>query len=732
MTPSSSRTAFTPTRRALLALALALALVTAIPALADSGFEFGVDQIDGDGWQARDIRVSVILTTDGPIRAEVLIKEASLPEPVGLVKGIQGRCDDLFIGTHTIRCAQASLTPGDRIASLPGFSGGFSYERDSGALSWDMTARPEPGGELRLSGAQRGTSWSIRVDTAALSAAVIAPLFTSGEDDAPELYGSLDVVLEARSAGDGFTAAYRGQAEGLGGSNTLGTSAADGVALTFEGHAHSAASGLDFDIVLDAPRGELYQEPVYVRLDDHPVELAARGQWSEAALIIENLGIEQPGVMSGNGAFELHPADASADQAIDNPQSEDTATGDPEDGNGNDDAEAETPPAWTVASGHLSLDPLILPGGYEVLMRPFLSNTDLGNMETSGSLRVDLGLKDDAPEAIDLVVENVFMDDRDGRLALYGLTANFAWARGRQQAAEAPVTIGWQGGFVYGIALDAARFEFAVEPGQWRLRQPTLIPFLGGGLALDALEIGDFTPGNARVAIDARLQPVSMLALTRALDWPPLSGNLSGVIPSMSYRDGALTFGGTLAAQMFDGEIRVSNFRLREPFNPGSRLEADIDIDGLDLKRVTEALSFGLITGKLDGYVKGLKMIDWSPVAFDARIFTPPGDKSRHRISQRAVDNIANLGGGGGAAALSKGFLRFFEDFSYSRIGLGCTLRYDTCEMSGIEPAGTGYYILRGSGLPQINVVGYSRRASWSTIVEQLKSIMESEGPVIE
>jgi hypothetical protein len=335
-------------------------------------------------------------------------------------------------------------------------------------------------------------------------------------------------------------------------------------------------------------------------------------------------------------------------------------------------------------------------------------------------------------DTLHLTLEDLFMDDRDGRLGLYGLAGSFDWQRGRTEAAETPATLGWRGGFVYGIPLDAAALEFAVEPGQWRLRRPALIPFLGGGLAIDTLEIGDFTPGNARVAIDARLQPVSMLDLTRALDWPPLSGTLSGVIPSMSYRDGALTFGGTLAAQMFDGEIRVSNFRLREPFNPGSRLEADVDIDNLNLQRVTEALSFGLITGRLDGYVHGLKMLDWSPVAFDARLFTPPDDRSRHRISQRAVDNIASLGGGGGAAALSKGFLRFFETFSYSRISLGCRLRYDTCEMSGIEPAGSGYYILRGKGLPQINVVGYARQASWSTIVEQLKSIMESEGPVVE
>ncbi len=117
---------------------------------------------------------------------------------------------------------------------------------------------------------------------------------------------------------------------------------------------------------------------------------------------------------------------------------------------------------------------------------------------------------------------------------------------------------------------------------------------------------------------------------------------------------------------------------------------------------------------------------------FDARLFTPPDDRSKHRISQRAVDNIANLGGGGGAAALSKGFLKFFEQFSYSGISLGCKMRNDTCEMSGLETVGNSYVILKGKGLPQINVVGYARRASWSTIVEQLKGIIESEGPVVE
>ena len=41
---------------------------------------------------------------------------------------------------------------------------------------------------------------------------------------------------------------------------------------------------------------------------------------------------------------------------------------------------------------------------------------------------------------------------------------------------------------------------------------------------------------------------------------------------------------------------------------------------------------------------------------------------------------------GGGAALVSTSFLRFFEEFSYASIGIGCTLDRDVCHMSGVEP----------------------------------------------
>ena len=152
----------------------------------------------------------------------------------------------------------------------------------------------------------------------------------------------------------------------------------------------------------------------------------------------------------------------------------------------------------------------------------------------------------------------------------------------------------------------------------------------------------------------------------------------------------------------------------------------------MDLETLTQTFDFGKITGKLDGEINQLRLSNWQPVVFDARFYTPNGDKSRRRISQKAVDNFSQIGGGAGGI-LSRGFLRFFEDFSYQRLGLSCKLTNDVCEMNGVSEAEQGYYIVKGGGLPpRINVVGYTRRVGWTDLIARLKSVSQSSGPVIQ
>jgi hypothetical protein len=232
------------------------------------------------------------------------------------------------------------------------------------------------------------------------------------------------------------------------------------------------------------------------------------------------------------------------------------------------------------------------------------------------------------------------------------------------------------------------------------------------------------------VRFDATIQPIDVALVSRAFGWPEFQGTLAGSIPGLQLRQGVVTLDGALEARVFDGRIAVRELRLREPLGKYPRLFANIGVENLDLELVTRTFEFGTITGRLSGYISDLETFDWMPEAFDAFLYTPPDDRSRHRISQRAVTNLSSIGGGSGggvAAALQGGFLRFFDDFRYDRLGLSCRLANDVCIMGGVLPAPGGYYIVKGAGLPRINVIGSQTRVAWTTLVRQLGAVMESE-----
>ena len=107
---------------------------------------------------------------------------------------------------------------------------------------------------------------------------------------------------------------------------------------------------------------------------------------------------------------------------------------------------------------------------------------------------------------------------------------------------------------------------------------------------------------------------------------------------------------------------------------------------------------------------------------FDADFRDSPGRYPK-KISQRAVENITALGGAGAAAAIQRSFLRFFDEFNYSDIGLSCKLRGDVCEMGGVSSTPQGYVIVKGSGIPAITVLGYNRIVGWNELLDRLKRV---------
>jgi hypothetical protein len=231
------------------------------------------------------------------------------------------------------------------------------------------------------------------------------------------------------------------------------------------------------------------------------------------------------------------------------------------------------------------------------------------------------------------------------------------------------------------------------------------------GLALEALDLG---------------------SLSQRLGWPDFEGTLGGTLPNALYERNRVSFEGGLAMQLFGGEVRIDDLALERPFGVAPSLAANVRFQDIDLAPLTGAFGFGEITGRLDGRIRDLRLVDWTPVAFDARLLTDRNWEGSRRISQRAVQDISDLGGSGLVAGLQARLLRTFDDFGYDRIGIGCVLKDNRCAMTGLKKRGDGYVIIDGRGLPRIEVVGFRRSVDWPTLVSRLKDATEGDTLRIE
>ncbi len=360
----------------------------------------------------------------------------------------------------------------------------------------------------------------------------------------------------------------------------------------------------------------------------------------------------------------------------------------------------------------------------------FLAPAGFADLVLSGRASARLVLAGGSAQAMALEMVGVNAVDPRQRFALAGLDGDLQWTTGESAIASA---LQLKGGSLYGIGLGPARLAFRSSGGELRLRQAARIAVLGGQASLDDLRWQAPIDGaRTRFQLGLTLDALDLGSLSQRLGWPPFTGTLGGRIPSARYEDNVLTLDGGLAMDLFGGSVALSSLVMERPFGVAPTLSADIAIEDIDMEPMTAAFGFGSITGRLDGRISALRMVDWSPVAFDARLMTDTAWKGRRRISARAVEDISKVGGAGLVAGLQTQVLKLFDDFGYARIGLACRLRDNVCAMDGVGSAGDGYTIVEGSGLPRIQVVGFRRQVDWPTLVDRLKAATEGQAPVIQ
>ncbi|MEO8366017.1 MAG: hypothetical protein ABI538_07405 [Pseudoxanthomonas sp.] len=362
----------------------------------------------------------------------------------------------------------------------------------------------------------------------------------------------------------------------------------------------------------------------------------------------------------------------------------------------------------------------------------WLGMAGLSELHLHGAINAHVRMQEGAMVLADADLREVSVVDAQQRFRFDGLNGRPVFS------AHTPVqsSLRWREGAIHGLAFGVAELPLASAEGVIGLREAVTVPMLGGGLRFETLNLRP-PAGERGLEFDFGLavEGLDVGQLAAAMDWPAFEGRLDGRIPKARYANDRLDFEGILATRMFDGTVQVSGLAMERPFGTAPTLSADIVMDDLNLESLTRVFGFGEITGALDGSIRNLRLVDWSAEGFDADVHTDPAWKGRRRISQRAVQDLSSVGGGGGGLgnSLQAQALKLFDDFGYRGIGISCKLAEQVCDMDGLGSAGNGFIIVQGSGLPRLTVVGYNRRVDWPTLVERLVAVTKGESkPVID
>ena len=691
-----------------IAASIAIALIGAAADAAAAGkVRIDVGRIEFAGLSIEDLAAEYAPTAAAAGKVALRAARVRGLAATGPLSGFAVDCPDLRVEGDEISCRRGRLK--GTLGSFGSQNTRFTARADAGGrLTIDLESLSVAGGRSRLRFSLADSRWQADANFDGLGvdrvAAIARPWFALPEGFT--VGGAATGTLRANGRTDDLAqAAIDITLAGLAFANAEGTLAGEGMAAALR--ASVAAQGADFEVTggrLDFTAGQAYSDPVFLDFGVHGAALDFAGRVAGGSRFeAREFRLEHRDVLTASGSATV-------------------------------DFEGET----LLTEAKIRVDNVALAGAVPAYVQPFLIDSTIKDLEGAGSASGEIEIAGGAATRANFTLTDIALDAPSGSLSVAGMRGRINWFSDQARSALAgsiddaafASAAAWDSARLWGIEFGAVELPFATTGRHFRLLEPKLLPIFDGGLAIGTLRVRHAGTPQMYVRFDAKIEPISVAPLARAFDWPEFQGTLSGSIPDLQFAKGVVTTGGNLEATVFDGRVTVRELELRDPLGKYPRLHASIDVDNLDLRLLTNTFSFGMITGRLSGRMEDLETFDWMPVSFDAAFATPPGDRSKHRISQRAVTNLSSIGGGSGggvAAALQGGLLRFFDDFGYDRLGLSCRLANDVCAMDGVAPAANGYYIVKGKGLPRIDVIGSQTRVAWTRLVRQLATIVESE-----
>lgn len=669
---------------ALILTSICLMSIT-LTAVAVTDITLTTEKLSSDDWTAEEIRLSMNPTEHGlSLKLNISrFEHKSLPEAF---TGIEFNCPLLQQEIDTYHCSKGGLLITDSPYGSQQVLAEISYtDAENFSVSVDGLTLAE--GVLNLSLVVNSGDWQLSLDAQQLTLESLTNFLNV--DFPPKdwaMMGSLSLKAELSGSNQGLQhIVMAADIAHLNYADQDGLQVSENGAGRFDLSANLKGGEWFGSISANLKSGQFYSDPIFLDLNPMPLHLKLNGQWSPAQDVVQ---IE-------HARIDLLPAFEAQGMAL------------------IDLSKLALKQAKLQIETH-QLDQL-----YTTVVQPIMIGTMVDELTVSGEVQAEVELSQGSLNRLHATLKGVDLDDKRGVFALVGVDGTLDWSK---HGGGVPSHIEIEKGHIYQIPYASISVDAQAEESGISLLKPIDIPLLGGHIHIAQFESHSLLSDSPVWETSAKVNSLSLQELASAFEWPSMSGELNGELPAMRYHEQTLKLDGAIQVDVFGGHIRVDQLKVKQPLGRVPEMYAAAELNGLDLEQITQTFSFGHIEGGLDGQVRALHLLNWEPVAFDALFHSPDKDNLPHRISQRAVDNLTSIGNGVGSG-LQSTFLGIFKEFRYNRIQLSAKLDGNLAELDGIEHPDGGYYLVKGAGLPRIDVIARNRRVAWKTLLERLKNI---------
>jgi len=514
--------------------------------------------------------------------------------------------------------------------------------------------------------------------------------------------------------------------DGLAFKNKTGSLMGEKISLTIipEGSVDLKTSRMTFAVLLEAKNGEALFDRYYIDLARNPVAVSCNGTYlfEKNLPMISRLGFNLTGILP----FEIKGADkqglALNAQSLKNIE-------------------------FTVIIPTMPVKPIF----QHLVQEPWQTEKPLlSAIKTEGNISAELKVK--KSENAWQVKGRIGWRDgaltfRDQGIALKAISLDLpVWYETGMTLAPASALLERQSGrleipslYLPPLPEQPLNLVLAAGPNRISIDAPTVIQVPGGNIRIGAVQVENLFSPDIAILSSLAFDDIHLSALLSGTGiFPPdriPTGTLTGALNPVRYESHTVTTQGEIDAKIFGGNIIFSDLGAVMAFTSTPTFKLDARWEDIRLAEITENTQFGKIEGVLAGHMTDVEIANGQPQKFNLLMETVKTKGIKQTISIKAVDNIAQIGGGQSPfMGMAGNLASVFEKFPYEKIGIRARLENDVFTVNGITREGGTEYLVKRSGFSGVNIVNQNpnNRISFRDMVKRIQRITHKGGMVVD